>query len=444
MTKFTSLVSKFAHEKNGESSNTNSDTEARNDKKRTHISNEIDNKDDVQEDSPNELATQVRKSMRLSASAPPSPLNSRTVSADSIKARPYHKKAATGVVKKEAASPARGKTGRNPGYSSPEVYAHLSLVPDIIDYDLDVLFVGINPGVMSSQRSHHFSSPTNHFWPCLSDSGLLPPGVRLGPNDDESLPAIANMGLTNLVDRPSRMGNELSVAECRAAAPTLTAKIKKYRPRFVCFVSKQAWDMYAGVGLGLQTAWVSWYDEPEDDCLVGVKQDDDLGDGRSNAIQHNLDTQGYRLAPYFERGPSSNKLESDLEAEGTPSPFKREPMEAKGSGIKNEPEDEKKPIKTELDDTNPVKMELDEKNGIKFEQLVDKKVKMSYDEGESSSSLEYKFKGGVRGSRMFVMPSTSGRVTQYRKEDKLAYFKQLEELVRKDRRIRGVKDPWAI
>ncbi|KAI8605739.1 uracil-DNA glycosylase-like protein, partial [Dissophora ornata] len=220
------------------------------------------------------------------------------------------------------------------------------VVADIIDYDLDVLFVGINPGVKSSERSHHFAGPTNHFWPCLSDSGrcLLPPGVRLGPNDDRSLPAICNMGLTNLVDRPSRMGDELSVAECRAAAPILTAKIKKYRPRFVCFVSKQAWDMYSGVGLGLQTAWVSWYNEVEDGNFPVLGQNDNDDDGGIYAIQNNLEAEGYR----------------------------------------------------------------------------------------------------VRGSRMFVMPSTSGRVTQYRREDKLAFFKQLAELVRKDRQVRGVKDPWEL
>ena len=44
-------------------------------------------------------------------------------------------------------------------------------VPDNIDYDLKVLFVGINPGLVSAARGHHFAGPTNHFWPCLSESG---------------------------------------------------------------------------------------------------------------------------------------------------------------------------------------------------------------------------------------------------------------------------------
>lgn len=44
-------------------------------------------------------------------------------------------------------------------------------VPDNIDYDLRVLFVGINPGLASAAKGHHFAGPTNHFWPCLSESG---------------------------------------------------------------------------------------------------------------------------------------------------------------------------------------------------------------------------------------------------------------------------------
>ncbi|KAG0359020.1 hypothetical protein BC939DRAFT_501449 [Gamsiella multidivaricata] len=460
MTSFNSLVSKFAHEKNGESSQSSDTNGVRNSKKRTLSSNGVKPEDEVKEEEATaetkELTTQVRKSLRLSSTATTSPLKSRTISAESIKTRPHHKRTAVEVVKKEEETTVRVKTqGRNPGYAAPGVYAHLSFVPDIIDYDLDVLFVGINPGVKSSERSHHFAGPTNHFWPCLSESGLLPPGVRLRPDDDRSLPAVCNMGLSNLVDRPSRMGNELSVAECRAAAPILTAKIKKYRPRFVCFVSKQAWEMYAGVGLGLQSAWVSWHDEPEDEVLTGIGHDhDDVG--REHAIQNNLDDQGYRLAPYFEKGPSAEQLEEQLAAEGAPSPFKREVSEGKSFGIKAEVEDEEKPIKAELDeDSKPDRMDIDDKNGIKPEQLEDVKVKVKTDGagGESSGSgqsrsganggpMESRYRGGVRGSRMFVMPSTSGRVTQYRREDKLAYFKQLAELVRKDRRMRGVKAPW--
>lgn len=259
------------------------------------------------------------------------------------------------------------------------------------------------------------------------------------------------------------MGNELSDAECRAAAPILTAKIKKYRPRFVCFVSKQAWDMYSGVGLGLQTAWVSWDDTPEDEeFLTGA----DLGD-KTNPIQRRMNEEGYRLGPFFEDGPGAERLDGQLKAEGAPSPYvKREDgsmgikVELKGEevdrkeDVKMEDVEDVKPAKAELDDKTLikelndddednklyVKKEQDDKNAIKTGLYHD--TKPSSSSSSSAARPTPRYRGGVRGSRMFVMPSTSGRVTQYRKEDKLAFFQQLAELVRRDRKIRGVKAPW--
>jgi hypothetical protein len=200
--------------------------------------------------------------------------------------------------------------------------------------------------------------------------------------------------------------------------------------------------MYSGVGLGLQTAWVSWDDTPEDEDmkLFGADLED-----RKHPIQRQMNEQGYRLAPFLETGPAAGKLDSQLAAEGAPSPYvkredgstgintelKEEQVDSK-EDIKMEAVEDVKPVKQELDDNYMVKQELDDKQSVKKEQAS----------SSSSSSRQPRYRGGVRGSRMFVMPSTSGRVTQYRKEDKLAYFQQLAELVRKDRQIRGVKAPW--
>ncbi|GJJ68870.1 thymine-DNA glycosylase [Entomortierella parvispora] len=415
MATFTSFVSRFKHESESQDNQTN-----QNNVRKRESSSDLAAAEDSEEGSTSSsLAFRTRKSLRLSTPHPNArPSNSRVIGADCIKSRPHYKREpVVKAIKKEKVKRALKSQGCNTGYSAPEVYAHLNLLPDIIDYDLDVLFVGINPGVRSSERRHHFAGPTNHFWPCLSDSGLLPPGVKMGPDDDASLPAVANMGLTNLVDRPSRMGNELSVAECRAAAPVLTAKIKKYRPRFVCFVSKQAWDMFSGVGLGLQTAWLSWYDEEEDHAVLSP--DDD----KSHAIQNNLDSQGYRLAPYLEDGPAPAKLEHDLANEGVPSPFiKHENTET----VKQEP-------------TGPISSLADVRVKSEVpEDIKPLKVKEETQEQKIQGRPKRTLNRGVRGSRMFVMPSTSGRVTQYRKEDKLAYFRQLAELVRRDRQIRGL------
>jgi len=107
MTRFTDMVSKFANDKtrNGEGGISNgTDTAAiKNSKKRTIKTEDVE----VEEtgSSTSELSTQVRKSLRLSSATSndtPGPFISRTVSADSVKTRPHHKRAAViETVKKE-------------------------------------------------------------------------------------------------------------------------------------------------------------------------------------------------------------------------------------------------------------------------------------------------------------------------------------------------------
>ncbi|KAK3736433.1 hypothetical protein QZH41_014487 [Actinostola sp. cb2023] len=37
------------------------------------------------------------------------------------------------------------------------------LLPDRVDYNLDILFIGINPGLTSAYKGHHYAGPNNHF-----------------------------------------------------------------------------------------------------------------------------------------------------------------------------------------------------------------------------------------------------------------------------------------
>ncbi|ORZ00534.1 uracil-DNA glycosylase-like protein [Syncephalastrum racemosum] len=132
-------------------------------------------------------------------------------------------------------------------------------VPDILDYDLRVMFVGINPGLTSAAQGHHFAGPTNHFWPCLSESGLVSRKVTF--RDDMNLAKDYRLGMTNLTQRTSRKASDLTVAEQRAGIPTLTAKLRQYRPRIACFVGKGMYEIFARdkcQKLGLQARRIPW------------------------------------------------------------------------------------------------------------------------------------------------------------------------------------------
>jgi TDG/mug DNA glycosylase family protein len=101
---------------------------------------------------------------------------------------------------------------------------------DVIAPDLDVLFVGINPSLLSAARGHHFARPGNRFWPALHLAGLTP--RRMTPDEDDELPSFG-LGITNVVDRPTRTAAELTPGELLAGGEALAALVERYRPRAV-------------------------------------------------------------------------------------------------------------------------------------------------------------------------------------------------------------------
>jgi double-stranded uracil-DNA glycosylase len=105
-------------------------------------------------------------------------------------------------------------------------------LPDLIEEGIDLLFVGINPGLTSARLGHYYAGPGNLFWRCLHESGLTP--ERLRPQEDRSLLGYG-IGITDCVKRASRTASEVRSQEFRDARPELIRKIERCRPRIVCF-----------------------------------------------------------------------------------------------------------------------------------------------------------------------------------------------------------------
>jgi mismatch-specific thymine-DNA glycosylase len=91
-------------------------------------------------------------------------------------------------------------------------------LPDYLAPDLDIIFVGINPGRRSAATGHHYAGPGNHFWPLLYESGLVPEPMSY--KQDWRAPEFG-IGLTNLVARPSPSMDDLSLEEMREGAARL-------------------------------------------------------------------------------------------------------------------------------------------------------------------------------------------------------------------------------
>lgn len=124
-------------------------------------------------------------------------------------------------------------------------------LPDYLREGLDIVFVGLNPGLYSVQVGHYFAYEQNRFWPALSASGLVPEPV--GPENDAQL-LEWGIGLTDIVKRPTRGIHEISSAEFRRGAKALHQKLSYYQPRIVCFVGLTGYRLCCGgsQSLGMQ------------------------------------------------------------------------------------------------------------------------------------------------------------------------------------------------
>ena len=112
-------------------------------------------------------------------------------------------------------------------------------LPDRVAPGLRLLFVGINPGLISAAAGHYYANPRNAFWRLLHEGGLTP--VRLTPEEDARMPAFG-YGLTDIVKRPSRGVGDVKTAEFVAGRRRLARLVRRFQLRAVCFNGKTAFE----------------------------------------------------------------------------------------------------------------------------------------------------------------------------------------------------------
>ena len=120
-------------------------------------------------------------------------------------------------------------------------------VPDVIGRGLDVLFVGINPGLYSGAVGHHFARPGNRFWRTLAGSGFT--DRILSPFEERELLG-ARLGITNLVPRATARADELAPTELVEGAMRIRRAACRFGPRFVAFLGISAYRVAFGAPEG--------------------------------------------------------------------------------------------------------------------------------------------------------------------------------------------------
>src|SRR3954447_18335494 len=112
-------------------------------------------------------------------------------------------------------------------------------VPDLLPprgVDLKLLFVGINPGLWTAATQTHFAHPGNRFYPALRRAGIIDREIdqaRGFTDGDRQYLIDRGLGNTNLVNRATVRGDELTTEELRAGALRLRRFVAEHRPRVV-------------------------------------------------------------------------------------------------------------------------------------------------------------------------------------------------------------------
>ena len=134
-----------------------------------------------------------------------------------------------------------------------------SVLPDVLEPGLHVVFCGTQAGAVSAMRGAYYAGPGNKFWTIIHEIGLVP--ERFAPERFRELPRYG-IGLTDVAKRSSGpdsalRGNHFDVAGLRD-------RIAAHRPRWLAFNGKRA----AQAILGPQDAALTY--GPQAEGLAGA------------------------------------------------------------------------------------------------------------------------------------------------------------------------------
>ncbi|XP_075885008.1 thymine DNA glycosylase, tandem duplicate 1 isoform X2 [Nelusetta ayraudi] len=162
----------------------------------------------------------------------------------------------------------RRKVDRFKGMSEEEVMK--KTLPDLLDYNLDYVIIGINPGLMAAYIGRWFPGPGNHFWKCLFLSGFTE--EQLNHMHDTVLPTKYKMGFTNMVARATPGSKDLSTKELREGGKILVEKLKKFRPLIAVFNGKCIYEMFCRELFGKKPKKLDFGLQPHkiEDCDVAL------------------------------------------------------------------------------------------------------------------------------------------------------------------------------
>jgi len=111
----------------------------------------------------------------------------------------------------------------------------MKTLPDYLRPGLSIVLIGLNPSPISVKAGYYYANPRNRFWAALNGSRLIDQPVQPGASAVRQLFNDYAIGFTDIVKRPTRMGNALRAADFRKGAEDLKQKLLEYHPGIAWF-----------------------------------------------------------------------------------------------------------------------------------------------------------------------------------------------------------------
>ncbi|CAH0562006.1 unnamed protein product [Brassicogethes aeneus] len=125
----------------------------------------------------------------------------------------------------------------------PEEEVSKRTLPDHLTENLDIIIIGINPGLFAAYKGHHYAGPGNHFWKCLYLAGLT--SQQMSADEDYKLMQVG-IGFTNMVSRATKGSADLTRKEIKEGSQILLEKLRKFRPKIAVFNGKLIYEVFSG------------------------------------------------------------------------------------------------------------------------------------------------------------------------------------------------------
>jgi TDG/mug DNA glycosylase family protein len=126
---------------------------------------------------------------------------------------------------------------------------HGATLPDLLGPQVRVLFVGINPGLLTAAVQAHFARRGNRFHPALYRAGItdriIDASAGYRPADRAHL-LDRGIGITNIVAHATARADELTPDELIAGARDLEARVARIRPTVVAVLGISAYRVAFG------------------------------------------------------------------------------------------------------------------------------------------------------------------------------------------------------